>query len=253
MSCVRHEQRHTARGSCELHPPLLNIHTTMQAASHTIRVWDLPTRLFHWLLVGCVIGSVVTSQIGGNAMIWHFRFGFSIASLLLFRLVWGLIGGRWSRFSSFIFGPGTALRYLRGQGHPEHAVGHNPLGAASVFAMLIFLIAQVSTGVFSDDEIAAVGPFAKFVSNATVSLATSYHKSYGKFVLIALIVLHLLAIAYYYFAKRNNLVKPMIDGDKSLTTGPMPGSRDDAVSRLAAAVVLAACSGLVAWGVSIGG
>ncbi|MCZ4317034.1 cytochrome b/b6 domain-containing protein [Comamonadaceae bacterium G21597-S1] len=224
----------------------------MQDASNTIRVWDLPTRLFHWLLVACIIGSVVTSQIGGNAMIWHFRFGFSIATLLLFRLVWGVVGGRWSRFSSFLYAPGTVVRYFRGEGRPEHGVGHNPLGAASVFAMLVFLIAQVSSGVISDDEIAAVGPFALYVSNATVTLATSYHKTYGKFALIALIVLHLLAIAYYYFAKRNNLVKPMIDGDKSVASAGLRGSRDDAVSRLAAAVVLAACAGLVAWGVSLG-
>ncbi len=218
----------------------------------SIRVWDLPTRLFHWLLVAAVTGSVVTAQLGGNAMVWHFRFGFSIATLLLFRLVWGVVGGRWSRFASFIYSPATVLRYLRGQGRPEHAVGHNPLGAASVFAMLAVLIAQVSTGVFSDDEIAAVGPFAKFVSNATVSLATGYHKGYGKSLLLALVVLHLAAILFYYFARRDNLVKPMLNGDKPMAT-MLPASRDDAVSRLAAAVVFAACATLVAWGVSLGG
>lgn len=223
----------------------------MNATRDTIRVWDLPTRLFHWLLVACIVGSVATSQIGGNAMIWHFRFGFAIASLLLFRLVWGVVGGRWSRFATFLYSPATVIRYMRGKGLPEHAVGHNPLGAASVFAMLVFLIAQVSTGVISDDEIAAVGPFAMLVSNATVSLATTYHKAYGKTILIALIVLHLAAISYYYFAKRDNLVKPMIHGDKSLAP-TLPGSRDDAASRLGALVVLGACGALVAWGVSLG-
>ncbi len=223
----------------------------MTSPSDTIRVWDLPTRLFHWLLVACVIGSVVTSQVGGNAMIWHFRFGFAIASLLLFRLVWGLIGGRWSRFSSFLYSPGTVLRYLKGENRPEHTVGHNPLGAASVLAMLVFLIAQVSTGLVSDDEIAAVGPLAKFVSNATVSMATTYHKSYGKAILLALIVLHLAAIGYYYFAKRDNLVRPMFSGDKTMASA-LPGSRDDAVSRLAAIVVLVASASLVAWAVSLG-
>ena len=208
--------------------------------------------LFHWLLVAAVIGSVVTAQIGGNAMVWHFRCGFTIAALLLFRLVWGFVGGRWSRFAAFIYSPATVMRYLRGQGRPEHAVGHNPLGAASVFAMLTLLIAQVSTGVISDDEIAAVGPFAKFVSNATVSLATGYHKGYGKSLLIALVVLHLAAILFYYFARRDNLVKSMLGGDKP-HTGKLPSSRDDAVSRLAAAVVFAACASLVTWGVSLGG
>jgi cytochrome b len=225
----------------------------MHAETHSIRVWDLPTRLFHWLLVACIIGSVVTSQVGGNAMVWHFRFGFAIASLLLFRLVWGVVGGRWSRFASFIYSPGSILRYLKGTSQPEHLIGHNPLGAASVFAMLVVLIAQVSSGVVSDDEIAAVGPFAKFVSNATVSAATTYHKSYGKLLLIGLIVLHLAAIAYYYFAKRENLVKPMVHGDKTSPGGTLAGSRDDAVSRLAALVVLAASGTLVGWAVSLGG
>jgi len=223
----------------------------MNASRNTILVWDLPTRLFHWFLVACIIGSVATSQIGGNAMIWHFRFGFAIATLLLFRLAWGVVGGRWSRFASFLYSPATVVRYLRGEGRPEHSVGHNPLGAGSVFALLVLLIAQVSTGVISDDEIAAVGPFAMFVSNATVSSATTYHTSYGKFALIALIVLHLAAIAYYYFAKRDNLIKPMLSGNKPLIT-PLPGSRDDAISRLAALVVLAASAALVAWGVSLG-
>ena len=224
----------------------------MPTQTDSIRVWDLPTRLFHWLLVMTIIGSVVTSQIGGNAMVWHFRCGFTIATLLLFRLAWGVVGGRWSRFASFLYSPATVLRYLKGQGRPEHAIGHNPLGAASVFAMLVVLIAQVSTGVVSDDEIAAVGPFAKFVSNATVSMATTYHKSYGKLLLLALVALHLGAILYYYRAQRKNLVKPMLTGDKA-HAGALPGSRDDAVSRLAAAVVFAACAALVGWGVSLGG
>ena len=144
------------------------------------------------------------------------------------------------------------MRYLRGQGRPEHAVGHNPLGAASVFAMLAVLIAQISTGLVSDDEIAAVGPFAKFVSNATVSLATGYHKGYGKILLIALVVMHIAAILFYFLSRRDNLVKPMISGDKA-HSGKLPSSRDDAASRLAAAVVFAACAALVAWGVSLGG
>ncbi|MEO8543965.1 MAG: cytochrome b/b6 domain-containing protein [Betaproteobacteria bacterium] len=224
----------------------------MLTPTDSIRVWDLPTRMFHWLLVVAVTVSVITAQLGGNAMLWHFRSGFTIATLLLFRLVWGFIGGRWSRFASFIYSPATVIRYLKGQQRPEHVVGHNPLGAASVFAMLLVLIAQVSTGSVSDDEIAAVGPFAKFVSNATVAAATSYHKVYGKLLLLTLVVLHLAAILFYFFARRNNLVKPMLIGDKPLA-GNLPGSRDDWVSRLSAAVVFAACAALVSWGVSLGG
>ena len=103
--------------------------------THKVRVWDLPTRVFHWTLAACVIALVATGQIGGSAMDWHFRFGYAVLTLLLFRLAWGFVGGHWSRFSSFLYAPSTVLRYLRGQGGPELSAGHNPLGAGSVFAL----------------------------------------------------------------------------------------------------------------------
>ena len=211
----------------------------------TVRVWDLPTRIFHWALVACICGSVVTSQLGGNAMAWHFRFGYSIASLLLFRIVWGFVGGRWSRFASFFYSPATVVRYLRGNKQPEHTVGHTPVGAGSVFAMLAFLIAQVGTGVFSDDEIAASGPMAKWVSGATVNIATHYHKGVGKYVLLGLVVLHIAAIVFHLTRKRENLLRPMIGGDKT-TEAAVQSSRDDSHSRTTAAIVFAMCAGLVA-------
>lgn len=210
-----------------------------------VRVWDLPTRVFHWALVACICGSVVTSQLGGNAMPWHFRFGYSIASLLLFRIIWGFVGGRWSRFASFFYSPATVLRYLRGNKQAEHTVGHTPLGAGSVFAMLAFLVAQVGTGVFSDDEIAASGPMTKFVSEATVGIATHYHKGVGKYVLLGLIALHIAAIVFYLTRRRENLLGPMIDGDKTMEA-TVQGSRDDARSRATATIVFALCAGLVA-------
>lgn len=219
---------------------------------HTIRVWDLPTRIFHWALVLLIIGLVATGLIGGNAMVWHMRFGFAVLSLLLFRLVWGLIGGRWSRFASFIYAPGSILAYLKGAGKPEHSVGHNPLGAGSVFAMLLFLLAQVGSGLVSDDDIATSGPLSKYVSNAVVGAATSYHKNVGKFVLLALVMLHVAAIVFYLMKKKENLIAPMIHGDKALDQ-PLPASRDDASSRALAAVVFAACVGLVATGVKLAG
>ena len=109
---------------------------------HTIRVWDLPTRLFHWALVVCVIGQIVTANVGGNWMNWHLRLGYAVLTLLLFRLVWGFVGGHWSRFGSFLYAPSSVLAYLRGRPEPEHRVGHSPLGALSVFALLLILLAQ---------------------------------------------------------------------------------------------------------------
>jgi len=202
---------------------------------HLVRIWDLPTRLFHWLLALCVIGLVTSAQLG--YMEWHFRLGYAVLTLLLFRLFWGLFGGRWSRFVAFIYSPLSLWRYLRGQGDPSHAVGHTPTGALSVFALLFFLLAQAGTGLFSDDEISASGPLTRLASSDLVSLASWYHREVGKRVLIVLVVLHILAILYYLWRKRQNLVRAMLTGDKVLAQ-PAPASRDDARSRLLAAALL---------------
>ncbi len=205
-----------------------------------VRVWDLPTRLFHWLLLAAVIGLVVTGQVGGGWMELHFKFGYAVMALLLFRIVWGLVGGRWSRFTSFVRGPGTVLRYLRGQhGANEHAeVGHNPLGALSVLGLLFMLMFQVACGLVSDDEIANVGPLNRFVSSELASWATGWHKGPGKFVLIVLVVLHVAAIVFYKVAKKRDLVGPMLRGDK-LLPADTPPSRDSGGTRLLALVVFA--------------
>lgn len=218
---------------------------------HTVRVWDLPTRLFHWGLVTCVVGLIITGNVGGNAMVWHGRLGYAVLTLLLFRVVWGLVGGRWSRFASFLYGPSTIVAYLRGQGRPEHRVGHNPLGMLSVLALLVILLAQVGSGLFADDEIAFTGPLAGLVSGDWVRQATSYHKNVGKLILIALVALHLGAIAFYKLVKRENLVRPMIVGDKSVPT-PAPPSQDNTRSRLLALGLLLLCAAAVYGIVSLG-
>jgi cytochrome b len=218
---------------------------------HTVRVWDLPTRLFHWGLVTCVVGLIITGNVGGNAMVWHGRLGYAVLTLLLFRVVWGLVGGRWSRFASFLYGPSTIVAYLRGQGRPEHRVGHNPLGMLSVLALLVILLAQVGSGLFADDEIAFTGPLAGLVSGDWVRQATSYHKNVGKLILIALVALHLGAIAFYKLVKRESLVRPMIVGDKSVPT-PVPPSQDNTRSRLLALGLLLLCAATVYGIVSLG-
>ena len=219
--------------------------------SHRVRVWDLPTRLFHWLLVFFVAALVVSGYIGGAAMNWHARFGYAVLTLLLFRIVWGFIGGHWSRFRSFLYAPGSVLAYLGGRAHPDHLVGHNPLGAGSVFAMLLVLLAQVATGLVGDDEIAFTGPLNRFVASATGLAATWYHKNVGQWLLFALVLLHLGAVAWYLRRKRINLVQPMISGDKELAA-PAKSSRDDPGSRLAAVTVFVACAAAVAWVASLG-
>jgi cytochrome b len=221
-------------------------------AATPTRVWDLPTRIFHWALAFCVFSLLITGFRGGDAMPWHYRFGYCVLSLLMFRLVWGIVGGKWSRFTSFIYAPSNILRYLKGQGDPLHSVGHNPLGAFSVFTMLALLLVQIGTGLISDDEISAAGPLTKFVSNATVSLASSYHVTIGKVLVIVLVITHLAAIVFYLYKKRENLIKPMLHGDKLLPNST-PASADTAATRTLALIILLVCAAFVYWLVSLGG
>lgn len=182
-----------------------------------IRVWDLPTRLFHWMLVACVVSLFITGNSGGNLMTWHMRAGYAVLTLLAFRLVWGVIGGYWSRFTVFVPTPARLMAYIRGN-HPagEVLLGHNPLGALSVLAMLAALGAQVSTGLVSDDEIAFSGPLVQLVSSATSELATTYHKQYGKLLVLVLVALHMCAIVFYQRVKKQQLVAAMITGDHAV-------------------------------------
>jgi cytochrome b len=220
----------------------------------TVRVWDLPTRIFHWLLAVCVFASIGSAWIGGNAMVWHFRLGYMVFTLLAFRLLWGIVGGHWSRFATFAYPPATTLRYLRGGGRPEehHEVGHNPVGAFSVFGLLALLAAQVATGLFADDEISNTGPLIRFVTGETSLALTRWHKGYGQWLIIAMVVLHIAAILYYLLAKRRDLVRPMLHGDKQLTVAA-PAARDNAATRLLAALLVGLCAGGVAWVVSLAG
>lgn len=219
-----------------------------------VRVWDLPTRLFHWTLMLCVTGSVVSAKIGGNAMVWHFRFGYVVFTLLAFRLLWGLVGGRWSRFASFVYAPSTLGRYLRGASRPEdhHEVGHSPLGALSVLALLALLAAQVGSGLFADDEIASSGPLVRFVSGATSSLLTGWHKNWGQWLILTMVALHVLAIVVYRIQRGRDLVTPMIVGDKLLPAG-VPAARDTRATRTLALALVAACAALAGWVASLGG
>ena len=208
-----------------------------------IRVWDLPTRLFHWCLAVLVIAAIVTAHVGGNALEWHFRIGYSILALVGFRLAWGFTGGRYARFSSFVRRPSAILAAARGKTPADGSPGHNPLGGLSVLAMLALIGAQASAGLFANDDIASEGPLARLVSKAASDALTSMHKLNEKLI-IALIVLHVIAIAFYRWRKGQDLVSPMITGYKQ-GIDPSMASRDDAALRLRAALVLAACAAIV--------
>lgn len=210
------------------------------------RVWDLPTRLFHWALAALVVFSVVTAEVGGNWIDWHMRSGYAVLALLLFRIVWGFAGARYARFAAFVRGPRAVADYVRrlraGDATPHP--GHNPLGALSVLAMLAVLLVQAGSGLFANDAIASEGPLAKFVSGATSDLATRIHKL-NQYPLFALIALHVAAVAYYHFAKRENLVLPMLTGDKPGRVGEP--AADDLALHLRAVALLALAAGAVAF------
>lgn len=210
-----------------------------------VRVWDLPTRVFHWSLAACIVGLVVTGEVAGDAMAWHFRLGYATLTLIVFRLVWGIFGGYWSRFSTFVVAPGKIFRYARGLRSPEDSIGHNPLGALSVLALLFFTLAQATFGLMSDDEIAASGPLVSKVPGAWVTNATFLHTEVTKLILIALVVLHVIAVLWYRFKKNENLVGPMLHGDKTLDVDA-PNSHDTARTRLLALLVLAGSGLLIA-------
>ena len=225
----------------------------MSEAGRPVRVWDLPTRIFHWLLATCVVGSVISAKVGGNAMSWHFRFGYVVFALLAFRLLWGVVGGRWSRFAGFVRGPGTVLRYVRGASQPAefHDVGHNPLGTLSVLGLIGVLAVQVGTGLFADDEIGSTGPLISLVSGEVSSGLTSWHKTFGQWLIVLLVALHVTAIMFYVLKEKRSLIRPMFSGDKMLPA-QTPASADGWRQRLLAALLIGLCAAMVAWVLQLG-
>ncbi|HUW37959.1 MAG TPA: cytochrome b/b6 domain-containing protein [Rhodocyclaceae bacterium] len=194
-----------------------------------VRVWDLPTRLFHWSLVLLVSFSGITGEFGddfgANVLDWHARAGYAILALLFFRLLWGFVGGTHARFRSFIRRPRTVLAYLRelrtGGSGPH--LGHNPAGGWSVLLMLACLSLQVGTGLFlSDDDLGFTGPLANHVSDHVSDQLHALHEA-NFVVLMVLVALHLLAIAFHLWAKKENLVRAMVSGKKPLAAPPQRG------------------------------
>lgn len=214
-------------------------------------VWDLPVRLFHWALVGLVAFQAFSGLWGGPAeMVWHGRAGYAIFTLVVFRLAWGIVGGRHARFSDFVRGPGAVIRYLRsGTGSSS---GHNPLGALSVIAMLAVLLVQAGTGLFANDDILFDGPLMHLVGKELSDTLTGYHYLSSR-ALLALVVLHFAAIAFYRL-RGENLVTPMITGQKpgeNETANPDRSTVPVMGSPIKAILVLAIAAGIVAGIVNI--
>ncbi len=177
------------------------------------RLWDLPTRAFHWALVLCVAGSFASVKIGGNAMVWHGRCGLAVLGLLAFRLAWGVHGSTYARFARFVRGPAAIRAYLRGE---WRGAGHSPLGALSVLAMLATLLFLAGTGLFAHDDIAFEGPLRALVGKALSDRLSGVHRLIEPW-LILLVVAHVGAIAYYTRVRGETLLMPMITGTREGT------------------------------------
>jgi cytochrome b len=205
-----------------------------------VRVWDLPVRLFHWAIVLLIPAMWATHEL--ERMDLHILLGQVLLGLVLFRLIWGLIGGSTARFAGFVRGPRAVLRYLRGR---EGAVlGHNPLGGWSVVLMLLLLLTQIGLGLFAVDEDALnEGPLSHVVSYETARTLAGRHETIF-YVLVALIAVHVAAILYHWLVRRDDLVTPMVTGRRAAGEGgaalaPAPLWRFILAAGLAAGATLA--------------
>jgi len=203
-----------------------------------IRIWDLPTRLFHWGFSLAVIGSIVTDLL--DEIVWHSYCGYTALVLVVFRIIWGFIGPRHARFSSFIPSVSALKDFIKGKSFSSF--GHNPLGALSVIAILLIVLVQASSGLFADDEISFQGPLTKYVAENVVKLMNQIHAT-NHLLVYGIVALHLLAIFYYQWKKKNNLIGPMIYGDKEIDQKNQPvdqtmASKDDVKIRVLALVIL---------------
>ena len=210
----------------------------------TSPIWDAPTRLFHWLLVMLIAFSWWSAE--ARRMDWHRYSGYAILGLLVFRIFWGFTGASTARFAGFVRSPAATVRYLRGD-EPAGA-GHNPLGAWSVLAMLALLVLQVGLGLFAVDvDGFESGPLSDRVSfEAGRQAAAWHHLAFNA--LLALIALHVVAIAAYLVFRGKNLVGPMITGARA---GPVDGAPMRPGSRLALVAGIG-LAGLSAWAIAKG-
>jgi cytochrome b len=194
-------------------------------------VWDLPVRVTHWALVLAVAGCWATHYAGVAWFTWHRRLGYAVLVLVAFRIVWGFVGTRQARFASFVRGPRMLLAYLRERG--PATVGHNPLGALSVIALLAVLSLQAATGLFANDEIMNMGPFYGWIAPELSNRITSLHRASSEWLLV-LIGLHVAAVVFYVLVRRQPLVSAMITGRKPAADVPL-------AEAIASSRVLLAC------------
>ena len=222
-----------------------------------VRVWDVPTRLFHGGIALLVTANLVTgkfdSVLGASTLEWHKRCGYAILALVTFRLVWGFAGGTHARFASFLRGPGEVVAYARSLASRRHpgSVGHNPMGGGAGVAMIAALGVQAATGLFLvQEDYGFAGPFSRFVSGAMSDRLNAVHKA-NFWVIASLVVLHLSAVAFHTVRWREDLVGAMLSGTKRLPerfAGAASRGGSALAMVVAAGAALAVLAGLLALG-----
>lgn len=214
-----------------------------------VKAWDVPTRLFHWLLVVLIACSYLSYKFGDVMMQWHMLNGYAILTLVIYRLLWGVIGSSTARFRDFIKGPGAVFSYLKAlfSKEPQKFLGHNPAGGLMVVALLLLILGQGTMGLFSSDDIMVEGPLVHKVSSSWVSTASSFHRI-GFWVIVGFVSLHVFAAFFYLLVKKENLIRPMVTGLKERKFVPENVSLRE-VSPLIALMLLAVVAALLWFGV----
>jgi cytochrome b len=218
--------------------------TTNEHTATSVKVWDFPVRIIHWGLALSVFGAWLTRELEGDWFAWHTRCGYAVLVLVLTRIVWGLIGTRYARFADFVRGPLTVAKYIkeisRSSGDSRY-LGHNPLGALMIIALLTMLLMQAVTGLFANDQIFETGPLFGYVSVAVSDQLTTWHKQIFDLLWIAILV-HIAAALFYLWVLGQNLILPLLTGRKS-------GAADQGIrsSRTAWAVLIALVIGAALW------
>jgi cytochrome b len=212
-----------------------------------VPVWDWPVRVVHWAMALLVAALITTGLIGNDALVWHMRCGETLLALVVFRVIWGFVGSPNARFSAFLRGPAAVLSYVRSVLRPPHQVyaTHNPIGGWMVVALLLALLFQTGTGLFTNDDILNEGPLVRLISKDLSDAISTLHRR-GWWGVAVLASLHILAVVTYLVALGDNLVHPMVNGRKSLP----PRVADPAAaaaSNVRALLLLAGCGAAVLW------
>ncbi len=194
-----------------------NAETEDAVAHQTIKIWDLPVRIFHWCLVLLFFAAYVTNSLGSDYFIYHLWSGYALLVLVSFRIVWGLVGSYHARFNHFVKNPVATAKYALSvfKKTDKHYVGHNPLGAGMVVILLAAILMQAITGLFTNDEIFNVGPLYAYISDELSLQLTSLHRQLFYWILGA-VVLHILAVIAHVVLKRDNIIKAMFTGKKNV-------------------------------------